>query len=87
MFYVGTTEIPSFGGLAGGGFLMNSGSSVWNAGGQYTLGGTFTQLYYNPDYAGGNESYLVQVGDALGEHRLVIRKVDTLGEEIQLKAI
>jgi hypothetical protein len=83
--FVGTTEIPSFGGLAGGGFVMNSGSSIWAAGGQYSAGGTFTQLYYNPDYAGGNESYLVQVGDALGEHRLVIRKVDTLGEEIQLK--
>jgi hypothetical protein len=33
------------------------------AGLQITAGGTFTQLYYNPDFAGGNESYLVQVGD------------------------
>lgn len=84
--FVGTTEIPSFGGLAGGGFVMNSGSSVWAAGGQYTLGGTFAQLYYNPNFGGGNENYTIQVGDNSGENRLVIQKSDASNEGLQLKA-
>jgi hypothetical protein len=84
--FVGTTEIPSLGGLTGGGFVLSSGSSIWAAGGQYSAGGTFTQLYYNPDYAGGNESYLVQVGDALGENRLVIQKADNNSEYVKILA-
>jgi hypothetical protein len=55
--------------------------------GQYTLGGTFTQLYYNPDFGGGNENYTIQVGDGFGEHRLKLQKTDASSEEIQLKAI
>jgi hypothetical protein len=83
--FVGTTEFPSIGGLTGGGFVMNSGSSIWVAGGQYTLGGAFTQLYYNPDFGGGNENYTIQVGDGFGEHRLKLQKTDASSEEIQLK--
>lgn len=84
--FVGTTEFPSLGGLVGGGFLMNSGSSLWSVGGQYAMGGNFSQLYYNPDFTGGNESYSVQVGNTGGgENRLVIQKADTLGEGTQLK--
>jgi len=84
--FVGTTELALGGGVTGGGFVMNSGSSIWVAGGQYTLGGTFSQLYYNPDFGGGNENYTIQVGDGSGENRLKIQKVNTLGEEVQLKA-
>ena len=84
--FVGTTEFPSLGGLTGGGFVLSSGSSVWNAGGQYTLGGTFSQLYYAPNFGGGNEGYLIQVGDQSGENVLAIQKSNTLGEGIQLKA-
>jgi hypothetical protein len=80
--FVGTTEFPSLGGLAGGGFVINSGSSVWVAGGQYSAGGTFAQLYYAPNFGGGNESYLFQVG----ENSLRIRKTDASNEDIQLKA-
>ena len=86
--FVGTTEFPSIGGLAGGGFIINSGSSVWSVGGQYTAGGgIFTQLYYNPNFSGGNENYLIQVGDTgVGENRLIIQKADASNEGIQLKA-
>lgn len=83
--FVGTAEFPSFGGLTGGGFIMNSGSNLWVAGGLYTLGGTFSQLNYNPDFGGSNESYIIQVGDNSGENRLVIEKTDASSEEIQLK--
>jgi len=84
--FVGTTEIPSFGGLTGGGFIMNSGSSVWSAGGQYTLGGTFTQLYYDPDGLNFPGAYTMQVGqDNIGEDRLILQKTEPTGEGIQLK--
>ena len=84
--FVGTTEFPSIGGLVGGGLILNSGSSIWNVGGQYSAGGNFAQLYYTPNFGGGNEGYLIQVGDNGGENALKIQKADTLGEGIQLKA-
>lgn len=84
--FVGTTELPAFGGFIGGGFTLSSGSSVWNTGGQHTFGGTFSQLYYNPNFFGGNENYVVQVGNSIGENRLVIQKTDASNEQVQLKA-
>lgn len=84
--FVGTTEIPSFGGLAGGGFVMNSGSSVWVAGGQYTPGGTFTQLYYDPNGLNFPGAYNVQLGqNNIGEDSLTLQKTEPTGEGIQLK--
>jgi hypothetical protein len=89
--FVGTTTLTNINGVTGGALngaaiSFSSGSTACSVGLQKTTGGTQLQLYYNPDYAGGNESYTVQVGDTTGgENRLVIQKADTLGEGVQLK--
>jgi hypothetical protein len=87
---VGTVNYTNINGITGSilngaAISLSSGSTACSVGLQKTPGGIQSQLYYNPDYAGGNESYLVQVGDVGGENRLVIQKADTLGEGIQLK--
>jgi hypothetical protein len=90
--FVGTVSYTNINGITGSilngaAISFSSGSTACSVGLQKTTGGTQTQLYYSPDYAGGNESYRVQVGDiGGGENRLVIYKSNTLGEEIQLKA-
>ncbi len=89
--FVGTTHLTNINGVTGGilngaAISLSSGSTACSVGLQKTTGGVQTQLYYNPDYAGGNESYIIQVGDTGGaENRLIIQKADTLGEGVQLK--
>jgi hypothetical protein len=89
--FMGTVNYTNINGITGSilngaAISFSSGSTACSVGLQKTTGGTQTQLYYSPDYAGGNESYRVQVGDTGGgENRLVIYKSNTLGEEIQLK--
>ena len=81
--FVGTTSIP-FEGVVGGGFVLSSGSSFWNVGGQHSSGNTFGQLFYTPSVLG-NETYIVQVGDEFGEYVLKIQKIGASGEGISLK--
>jgi hypothetical protein len=89
--FVGTVNYTNLNGITGSilngaAISFSSGSTACSVGLQKTTGGAQSQLYYNPDFGGGNESYTVQVGDTGGgENRLRIRKADTLGEEIQLK--
>jgi hypothetical protein len=88
--FVGTVNYTNINGITGSilngaAISLSSGSTACSVGLQKIPGGIQSQLYYNPDYAGGNESYLVQVGDVGGENRLVIQKADTLGEGVQLK--
>jgi hypothetical protein len=89
--FMGTVNYTNINGITGSilngaAISFSSGSTACSVGLQKTTGGTQSQLYYNPDYAGGNESYLVQVGDGGGENKLVIRKGDASGEGISLKA-
>lgn len=91
IIFVGTTTLTNINGVTGGvlngaAISFSSGSSAWSIGGQKTIGGTQVQLYYNPNYGAGNESYAVQVGDGGGENRLTIQKSDASNEGFQLKA-
>jgi hypothetical protein len=89
--FMGTVNYTNLNGITGSilngaAISFSSGSTACSVGLQKTTGGTQSQLYYNPDFGGGNESYTVQVGDTGGgENRLRIQKTDASSEEIQLK--